>query len=193
MWCESCEWIGVTASESKDTGIHTANDHFPCQFCVKSLREPNINELLQVPAPPKFSYYEIMLLKHKTLGKQYYIQERNMRIITECRWERTFAGCGAAVVLQVWAVLALVVLRTFTDVVGCNVETLATILTGVVQAVIDIQLSTESKRREQFSFKREKWYSLFCSFNKPRTMITANRLPTDHWQSLELDSTYTKF
>ena len=58
-----------------------------------------------------------------------------------CVW--TFAWRGAAVVLQARAVLALVVFGTLTDVVGRHVETLTAILTGSVEAVVDIQLWTD--------------------------------------------------
>lgn len=57
----------------------------------------------------------------------------------------TFAGRGAAVVLEARAVSAFVVFRTLTDVVGCQVETQAAVLTRHVEAVIDVQLWTERK------------------------------------------------
>lgn len=60
---------------------------------------------------------------------------------------RTFAGRGAAVVLEARAVLALVVVGTLADVVGRQVETPAAVLTRTVEAVIDVRLWTQRNVR----------------------------------------------
>ena len=65
----------------------------------------------------------------------------------------TFAGGGAAVVFQVGAVLAFIVLRTLAEIVAGTVVALGAVLAGIGLTIIDIQLWDQGPGRKQSKTK----------------------------------------
>lgn len=73
-------------------------------------------------------------------SETFWKKTKSGKLVVTAGRKRTFTRGGATVIFEVRAVLALVVLRAGTVVVGGQVEAVRSVLTRVGRAVIDIQL-----------------------------------------------------